>query len=65
MMDFIGSENMIRKEYGDLVLGMATVPIQQWETPYAPDTALVKGTVFPCLDLPFYMADHWIGGVTR
>ena len=64
-MDIIKDETMIRKEYGDLTPAMATVPIQTWETPYAADVALMKGTVFPTLDLPFFMADEWIGGVTR
>ncbi|MDL2225232.1 spore coat associated protein CotJA [Eubacteriales bacterium OttesenSCG-928-M02] len=26
---------------------------QGWETPYQPDMALTKGTIFPSLDLPF------------
>ena len=64
-MDLIRDEKAIRRECGDLVMAMATVPIQTWETPYAPDVALAKGTVFPSLNLPFYMADEWIGGVTR
>lgn len=65
IMDIIKDETMIRKEYGDNVLAMASVPVQSWETLYAPDVALMKGTIFPSLDLPFYAADEWIGGVTR
>lgn len=65
MMDIIREETMIRKEYGDTALAMAAVPVQSWETLYAPDVALRKGTIFPSLDLPFYAADEWIGGVTR
>ncbi len=42
-----------------LVLAMATVPMQSWETPYDPKTALKQGTVFPGLDKPFYV----MGGV--
>ena len=65
MMDIIRDETMIRKEYGAHVLAIATVLPQTWETLYAPDVALMKGTVFPSLNLPFYAADEWIGGVTR
>ena len=36
-------------------LAIATVPMQPWETPYAPGTALKRGTIFPCLDLPFFV----------
>ena len=32
---------------------MAYVPFQQWEEPYAPNSALAAGTIFPSLDLPF------------
>ncbi|MBQ7795347.1 MAG: spore coat associated protein CotJA [Lachnospiraceae bacterium] len=64
-MDFISNEKAIQREYGDQVLGIAAVPIQKWETPYAADVALAKGTMFPSLNLPFYMADDWIGGVTH
>lgn len=65
MMDIIRDEKAIQRECGDLVMAMATVPIQPWETPFAPDTALMKGTIFPCLNLPFFMTDEWTGGVTR
>ncbi|MCB7059769.1 spore coat associated protein CotJA [Eggerthella lenta] len=34
---------------------MATVPMQPWETPYEPSKALKQGTIFPCLDLPFFL----------
>ncbi len=37
-----------------LVVAMATVPMQLWEILYDPATSLEKGTVFPCLDKPFY-----------
>lgn len=36
-----------------LSLGMAFVPRQAWETPYAFDVALKRGTIFPSLDKPF------------
>lgn len=42
-----------------LTLAIATVPIQPWETPYDPQKALKQGTIFPSLDLPFYVT----GGV--
>ena len=34
-------------------VGMCYVPFQQWETPYAENVALERGTMFPSLDLPF------------
>lgn len=39
----------------NLVLAIATVPMQPWEQPYDCATALCHGTIFPCLDLPFYV----------
>lgn len=38
-----------------LMLAMGTVPMQPWEKPYPPETALKQGTVFPALDKPFYV----------
>lgn len=38
-----------------LPLAIATVPKQPWEQPYQPEKALKQGTIFPCLDLPFYV----------
>lgn len=38
-----------------LPLAIATVPLQPWETPYDAATALKQGTIFPCLDKPFYV----------
>ena len=38
-----------------LPLAIATVPMQPWETPYEPAKALKQGTIFPCLDLPFFL----------
>lgn len=40
-----------------LTLAAATVPIQPWETPYNPETGLKRGTIFPGLDMPFYVTD--------
>lgn len=34
-------------------VGMCYVPFQQWETPYAENIALERGTMFPSLDQPF------------
>lgn len=42
-----------------LTLAITTVPVQPWETPYDPQKALKQGTIFPGLDLPFYVT----GGV--
>ena len=49
----------------EFVLGMATIPIQKWETPYAPEKALHDGTIFPGLNLPFFAADEVIGGALK
>lgn len=34
-------------------LGMAYVPIQQWDCVYEDAVGWSRGTIFPCLDLPF------------
>ncbi|MBT9776040.1 spore coat associated protein CotJA [Clostridium sp. MCC353] len=36
-------------------LAIATVPMQPWEQPYTPEKALAEGTIFPCLNLPFFI----------
>ncbi|MEY8356317.1 spore coat associated protein CotJA [Lachnospiraceae bacterium 54-53] len=38
-----------------VAVAIATVPMQPWEQPYDPQTALKHGTIFPCLNLPFYV----------
>ena len=38
-----------------VVLAIATIPMQSWEHPFDPKTALKHGTIFPSLDLPFYV----------
>ncbi len=38
-----------------LPLAITTVPVQPWEEPYDPIKALGAGTIFPSLDLPFYL----------
>ena len=35
-------------------VGIGYVPWQQWDCVYNIDEGLSKGTIFPCLDLPFY-----------
>lgn len=45
-----------------LVVAMATIPMQLWETPYDPATGLRQGTIFPCLDKPFYVTGGGIYG---
>ena len=37
-------------------LAMASVPKQEWCDPYDYQTALEEGTIFPCLNLPFFKA---------
>lgn len=39
-----------------LNLAIATVPMQDWETPYESAKALCRGTIFPGLDKPFFKA---------
>ena len=51
-MDFCKNLEMAQ---GILPLAIATVPMQPWETPYDAATALKQGTIFPCLDKPFYV----------
>ncbi len=36
-------------------LAIATVPFQPWEQPYDAKTGLKHGTIFPSLNLPFYV----------
>lgn len=38
-------------------LAMASVPMQEWCEPYDWNTALANGTIFPCLNLEFYLAE--------
>lgn len=37
-----------------LSLAIASVLIQPWEQPYEPGEGLARGTIFPCLDMPFF-----------
>ncbi len=45
-----------------LPLAITTIPVQPWETPYEQQIALKQGTIFPSLDLPFYVTDPSGGG---
>ena len=45
-----------------LVIGMATVPMQLWETPSQPSVSLRQGTIFPSLDKPFFKTGGDFGG---
>ena len=38
-------------------LAIASIPCQKWKSVYEPAAALRKGTIFPELNLPFFMAD--------
>lgn len=53
------------KETREVSLAMGMIPVQPWETPYTPEKALNRGTIFPKLDLPFYVTDELTGGVMR
>lgn len=37
-------------------LAIATVPMQKWCDPYPLETALYEGTIFSCLNFPFFKA---------
>ena len=39
-------------------LAMAAVPKQTWCEPYDLCTALKEGTIFPCLNMPFFKAEE-------
>ena len=39
-------------------LAIASVPCQSWGDLYEADKALVTGTIFPALDMPFYITDN-------
>ncbi|QNU68872.1 spore coat associated protein CotJA [Ruminiclostridium herbifermentans] len=42
-----------REKCPNMVLAMAYVLNQEWETPYEANEALKRGTLFPSLDKPF------------
>ena len=42
-----------RLELDNLPLAMSYVPFQKWTTTYPLEKALMRGTLFPDLDLPF------------
>lgn len=41
-----------------LHLAIASIPIQHWEPPYDSASALREGTIFPSLNLPFFVLDN-------
>ena len=41
---------------------MASIPAQDWQSPYEPAKALTQGTIFPILDKPFFATDSKLGG---
>ena len=43
-------------------IAIASIPIQFWEQPYEPSRGLIEGTIFPCLDKPFFAAEKKQGG---
>ncbi len=44
---------------GDMVVGMAYVPMQAWDNVYDTSEALSRGTQFADLDKPFFGEDVW------
>lgn len=44
-------------------LAMATTPMQTWCEPYDWETALAAGTIFPCLNLEFFLAKESVSAV--
>ncbi len=54
-----GEANFDELSCGDMVVGMAYVPMQQWKDVKEPQEALARGTQFPDLDKPFFGEDVW------
>lgn len=50
-------EDMLR--CGNMVIGMAYVPVQSWREIYDLQMALSRGTQFRELDKPFFGEDVW------
>lgn len=48
------TENLAPTEQ-QLCIAIVSMPMQPWEQPYDPAAALKNGTIFPCLNLPFYV----------
>lgn len=40
----------------NICLAIPSVPMQQWNETYPPEKALEEGTIFPELNMPFYIA---------
>jgi hypothetical protein len=53
------------KLLGSLPIAMTYTPMQQWKTTYSAQEALMRGTVFPELDLPFEGITVRRGGTRR
>ena len=51
--EYNGSEDRESKRSQKMVVAMAYVPVQEWETPYDAFDGLDRGTLFPSLDKPF------------
>lgn len=43
-------------------VAMAFIPVQLWEQPYEPSKGLTQGTIFSCLDKPFFATTAKQGG---
>ena len=48
-----GSECGCGNGYNNLYLAISTVPMQEWRKNYSPEKALLAGTMFAELHLPF------------
>ncbi len=51
--------NMDGYNCSNMTVGMAYVPIQEWNRTYGVNEALSRGTQFPELDKPFFGEDMW------
>jgi len=52
---FMNQDSLGKQRYGSAALAIASIPLQPWEEPYDGCKALKQGTIFPSLDLPFYV----------
>lgn len=53
MDDIIDGNYQCSSNFENWPIAMAYVPMQGWGDIYEPEKALQRGTIFPCLDLPF------------
>jgi hypothetical protein len=59
------SQNTVNSPFEGCVgypIGMAYVPVQKWQNIYKAEAALMKGTVFPELYLPFLGKEALMNG---